>query len=106
MSIVLFLGFDDTEIQKWLQKPETDKVVIFDTSDKNRDNFENLNKQYTSNCNNHKQLTMYEGCVELNLETYLQTKEINHDCIISGNLMLLNLCKNENQNKIHDSCLS
>lgn len=106
MIIVLFLGFDDAEIQKWLQKPEIVKVVIFDNSYKNRENFENLYKQHTSSCANHKQLTMYEGCVQLNLETFLQKKETNYDdCIISGNLALLNLCKNDNHNEIHDSCL-
>lgn len=106
MSIVLFLGFDGTEIQKWLQKPEIVKVVVFDNSYENRENFENLYKQHAASCDNNKQLTMYEGCVQLNIETYLQKKtHVYDDCIISGNLALLDLCKNYNKNEIHDSCL-
>jgi hypothetical protein len=106
MITVLFLGFDEAEIQKLLQKPEIVKVVVFDNSYENRDNFENLYKQHTSSCYNHKQLTMYEGCIQLNLETYLRIKDPKYDdCQISGNLGLLNLCKNDNKNEIHDSCL-
>lgn len=106
MSAVLFLGFDNDEIQKWLNKPEIVKVVVFDTSCENRENFENLYKQHTSSCYNHKQLTMYEGCVQLNLETYLQKKDpVYDDYTVSGNLALLDLCKNDNKNEIHDSCL-
>jgi len=106
MSTVIFLGFDEAEIQKLLQQPEFVKVVVFDNSYENRDNFENLYKQHTLSCYNHKQLTMYEGCVQLNLETYLRMNDLKYDdCSIVGNLGLLNLCKNDNKNKIHDSCL-
>ncbi len=106
MITVLFLGFDEGEIQKLLQKPEIVKVVVFDNSYENRDNFENLYKQHTSSCYNHKQLTMYEGCIQLNLETYLRINDLKYDdCIVFGNLELLNLCKNDNKNEIHDSCL-
>jgi hypothetical protein len=102
----IFLGFDEAEIQKLLQKPEIVKVVVFDNSYENRDNFENLYKKHTSSCYNHKQLTMYEGCIQLNLETYLRINDLKYDdCIIFGNLGLLNLCKNDNKNEIHDSCL-
>lgn len=105
-SIVLFLGFDGDEIQKWLQKSETAKVIIFDNSYENRENFENLYKQHASSFNNHKHLTMYEGCVQLNMETYLRKQKINYDdCLISGNFGLLNSCKNYNRTEIHDSCL-
>lgn len=106
MITVLFLGFDEAEIQKLLQKPEIVKVVVFDNSYEKRDNFENLYKQHTSSCYNYKQLTMYEGCIQLNLETYLRINNLKYDdCIIFGNLGLLNLCKNDNKNEIHDSCL-
>jgi phospholipid N-methyltransferase len=106
MIAVLFLGFDGAEIKKWLEKPETVGVVIFDNSYKNRDNFENLYKQHTATSNKHKQLTMYEGCVTQDLEAYLHKQDgNNYDCIFSGDLTLLNSCKNDKQNEIHDSCL-
>jgi hypothetical protein len=114
MIIVLFLGFDSSEIEILLQKPEVSKVVIFDNSyeNENRENFEKLYKQHTLDSNNCKKLTMYEGCIETNLEAYLKKEESeSYDYVFSGNMKLLSSCKNNNQDinnnqdEIHDSCL-
>jgi len=113
MNIVLFLGFDISEIEKWLKEPEVSKVVVFDNSyeNENRENFEKLYKQHTLDSNSCKQLTMYEGCVEKNLEAYLKKEEAKIcDYIYAGNMNIFS-CKNNNQYinnnqyEIHDSCL-
>ena len=109
MSDVLFLGFDKAEIQKWLNKPEIVKVVVFDKSDENRENFETLYKEHALDCAVKKgpELTMYEGCIPRNLEAYLKKGDVaNFNHIYSGTLDLLNSCKNNHTGKeIHDSCL-
>jgi|LauGreDrversion4_2_1035121.scaffolds.fasta_scaffold00715_9 hypothetical protein len=102
MNIVLFLGFNSTEIVELLHKPNIKKVIVFDNSYENRENFENLYKQYKSH---DAQLTMYEGCIERNLEAYLQKHEVDDDkYIYSGNITLLYSCKNNNPTEIHYSC--
>lgn len=102
MNIVLFLGFNSTEIVELLHKPNIKKVVVFDNSYKNRENFENLYKQYNSDG---VELTMYEGCISRNLEAYLQKQEVDDDkYIYSGNIKLLSSCKNNNPTEIHYSC--
>jgi hypothetical protein len=104
MSTVLFLGFNDAEIQTWLHKPGIVKVVVFDNSYENRENFEKLYKQYGLDDTNSVKLTMYEGCIERNINTYLQKEEVlNSKHIYSGNSELLFLCKN-NDNK-NECCL-
>jgi hypothetical protein len=115
MSIVLCLGFDISEIEKWLQKPKVSKVVVFDNSyeNENRENFEKLYKQHILlDSNNCKKLTMYEGCIETNIEAYLKKEEAKiSDYIYTGNMKMLYSCKknnqdiNNNQDEIHDSCL-
>ena len=109
MSTVLFLGFDSLEIEKWLQKPKTMKVVVFDNSYENRDNFEKLYKRVvgsnTPEGSRRPALTMYEGCIPKNIEAYLQKKEVESlDHIYAGNLELINSCKNKNQDGVHE-CL-
>lgn len=111
MKTILFLGFDNTQIEKWLQTPEIVKVVVFDNSYENRENFEQLYKQHVLDYNG-VELTMYEGCISKDLEWYLKKGDVLvDDCIYAGNLELLNMCKKktkfltDNQKEIHDSCL-
>lgn len=108
MNTVLFLGFNNLEIKKWLQKPNNIvKVVVFDTSDQNREDFEKLYKQHMvdSDPENYTHLTMYEGCIERNVEHYLQKEaNVKQDYIYSGDIKLLDSCKNNNQKEVHESC--
>lgn len=105
MSTILFLGFNSAEILKLLHQPQIKKVVIFDNSYENRENFENLYRQHTSDCKNSTYLTMYEGCISRNIDAFLQKKEIDDDkYIYYGDIQLLSSCKNTNQNEVHYSC--
>ena len=98
---VLFLGFDQEQIKTFLNNSVVEKVVIFDTSDRNRKYFEILHNQFKN------RVTMYEGCIPTNVDKYLQKCFDLVQFKWAGDVDLLNSCKAEfNEQNIHDSCLN
>ena len=105
MKYVLFLGFNYPEIENCLKNKDIDKVIIFDNSYTNRDDFEKLYKEQPSNKD---RITMYEGCITTNIETYLkQHKGEFTDYCFSGDMHLLYLCNQQDndRNGVHDKCV-
>lgn len=113
MSTVLFLGFDEKNIKELLQTPnKIKKVVIFDKSDENREIFEKLYIDHMCYLppshpepQDRTQLTMYEGCIQRNLESFLQkTANDGLEYVYSGDITLLNSCKSDKVDDLHESC--
>lgn len=66
---VILIGFDSERVKSILADEAVTKLVIFDSDDDNRSNFEKVYPMYKD------RITLYEGAIESNLKGYLELRE-------------------------------